>query len=58
MDQSDQSEVAKFVSGFRGLAAVTQPLGPQLLSEFAEAERMRQNIEQRWLMDLRQYRGI
>ena len=54
----DDSAVARFVAGFRGLASQTQPLGPLLLSEFADAERQRQDIEERWLKDLRQYRGI
>ncbi len=33
-------------------------LGVDLMSEFAEAEMMRQETEQRWLNDLRQYKGI
>ncbi len=40
------------------MTAETQPLGPYLLTEFAEAERLRRDVEQRWLKDLRQYRGI
>lgn len=32
-------------------------LGTRLASEFAEAERLRYEPEQRWLTDLRQYRG-
>lgn len=32
-------------------------LGPVLLAEFAQAELDRRETEQRWLMDLRQYRG-
>ena len=40
---------------------VTNPLfglGVELLSEFVEAEALRKEAEDRWLMDLRQYRGI
>ena len=33
-------------------------LGPRLLSEFAQAEMDRRETEQRWLRDLRQYRGV
>jgi len=33
-------------------------LGPVLLAEFARAEIDRQQTEQRWLQDLRQYRGV
>lgn len=33
-------------------------LGPRLLSEFAQAEMDRRLTEERWLSDLRQYRGI
>lgn len=33
-------------------------LGPQLLAEFQEAELARRETEQRWLKDLRQYKGI
>lgn len=54
----NQQDIARFVAGFRGMAAETQPLGPMLLTEFSQAERDRQQTEQRWLMDLRQYRGI
>lgn len=32
-------------------------LGPRLLMEFAEAEKARRMTEERWLRDLRQYRG-
>lgn len=33
------------------------PLGPHLLAEFARAQLDRREIEERWLRDLRQYRG-
>lgn len=33
-------------------------LGTRLIAEFNEAERMRHNAELRWLMDLRQYKGL
>lgn len=33
-------------------------LGPQLLAEFSEAEMARRDTEERWLKDLRQYKGI
>ena len=33
------------------------PLGDELLKLFEEAERDRRDVEQRWLKDLRQYRG-
>lgn len=33
-------------------------LGIDLMSEFLEAEQLRKEAEDRWLMDLRQYRGI
>lgn len=32
-------------------------LGAQMMAEFSQAEQARQETEQRWLMDLRQYRG-
>lgn len=40
---------------------ITNPLfnlGVDLLSEFADAELLRKEAEDRWLMDLRQYRGV
>lgn len=33
-------------------------LGPVLLSEFAQAKMDRQEVEERWLQDLRQYKGM
>ena len=33
-------------------------LGVELMSEFATAEQLRKESEDRWLMDLRQYRGL
>lgn len=33
-------------------------LGVDLLMEFEEAKRLRQTAEERWLMDLRQYKGV
>lgn len=34
------------------------PIGNRLVTEFGDAERMRQPTEERWLSDLRQYKGI
>jgi hypothetical protein len=40
-----------------GQAAVFAALGPRLLFEFAEAEVARRTTEERWLKDLRQFKG-
>ena len=57
--QSDYSEVASRV--FAGdTAAVDNPLfglGQDLMSEFLRAETERREVEERWLQDLRQYKG-
>jgi len=57
--QSDYSEVASRV--FAGdTAAADNPLfglGQDLMSEFLRAETERREVEERWLQDLRQYKG-
>jgi len=40
-----------------GEIAILSALGPKLLVEFAEAENARQTTEERWLKDLRQFKG-
>lgn len=41
------------------VAPVTlQALGPELLGEFSQAEAARRQTEERWLQDLRQFRGV
>jgi hypothetical protein len=60
--QAEQEYVRAAAEGMErdDSAAYTQldSLGAVLLAEFAQAENARQDTEQRWLRDLRQYRGI
>lgn len=46
-----------FAASHDNAVADPTPLGPRLLAEFAQAEMDRRPTEQRWLRDLRQYRG-
>lgn len=62
MDQQSAEYSAAASRLFEGdeapLANPLFSLGNELLSEFADAEMLRKEAEERWLMDLRQYRGI
>jgi hypothetical protein len=61
-DQAQQEYVAAAAAGMeRDDSRAYQPigaLGPILLAEFAQAENARRETEERWLKDLRQYRGV
>ena len=61
-DISEQQEYAlaasEVFSSDDGLPPELNALGVELLSEFAQAELDRRQTEERWLKDLRQYRGI
>lgn len=61
-DESHQEYVAAAAAGMeREDHCAYQPvdaLGVTLVAEFAQAELARRDTEQRWLRDLRQYRGI
>lgn len=55
-DTAYQLAAADVFAG-RGVAADVQPLGALLLGEFAQAKADRELTEERWLKDLRQYKG-
>ena len=56
--QYDEAAAQMFAEPEAQEHAVQSALGTRLLSEFAQAEGDRRLTEERWLKDLRQYRGI
>ena len=58
MNESEYSEVAARVFAGEQIANPLDPIGHDLLAEFKNAHALRLDLENRWLTDLRQYKGL